>query len=123
MSLLDIARSRGRHRGLASAELRSELDAVSRQKDAATIAAIRYATEATELQQQLDKAGITISGLLHDLGEAQREIDGLRAALANATSVHDLHLHPAVAETQPIPVLPLHLSPLAGTSPSHIPGA
>lgn len=50
------------------------------------------------------------------------ELLELRAFHANATAVGDLAAHPAVAETQPIPVLPLHLSPLAGVSPSHVPG-
>jgi hypothetical protein len=50
------------------------------------------------------------------------ELRELRAFKANATAVSDLGAHPAVAETQPIPVLPLHLSPLASVSPSHVPG-
>ncbi|MFE9844754.1 hypothetical protein [Streptomyces goshikiensis] len=83
MSPLGIARHRGRHRRLSS----SAITALYRQKDAATVAAIKYATEVTELQQQLDTAGITISGLLLDAEEAQREITRLTAALANATTV------------------------------------
>jgi hypothetical protein len=35
------------------------------------------------------------------------ELLELRAFYANATKVGDLRQHPAVAETQPIPVLPL----------------
>ncbi|MGW7329690.1 hypothetical protein ACWGIU_14070 [Streptomyces sp. NPDC054840] len=83
MSLLDIARQHGRHRRLSS----SEVAALHRQKDAATVAAIRYATEATELQLQLDAAGIRISGLLEDLRVEREEGSRLKAALANATSL------------------------------------
>ncbi|WP_412078980.1 hypothetical protein ACLF6K_37185 [Streptomyces xanthophaeus] len=119
MSLLHIARPGGKHRSASRPQIAADLDACRRQKDAATIAAIRYATDAKELQQQLDTAGIELSGVRLDLEEAQREITRLTAALANATSVSDLGQHPAVTETQPIPVLPLHQSPLA--NPAHIP--
>lgn len=57
------------------------------------------------------------------LREQTAELRELRAFHANATAVSDLGQHPTVTATQPIPVLPLHLSPLAGTSPSHVPGA
>ncbi|MFF1341078.1 hypothetical protein ACFVYT_24695 [Streptomyces sp. NPDC058290] len=77
----------GLHRLPSRQQLAADLKAVNRQKDAATIAAIKYATEATELQQQLDEAGITISGLLHDLEIARQEGIRLQAALDNATTV------------------------------------
>ncbi|MFE3583742.1 hypothetical protein [Streptomyces vinaceus] len=95
----------GLHRLPSRQQLAADLRACHRQKDAATIAAIKYATEAEERQQELDAAGITISGLLLDLEEAQREIQSLRAALANATSVSDRPARAAVTETQPIPVV------------------
>lgn len=50
----------------------------------------------------------------------EAEVIALRSQLANSRKVGALTAHPAVTETQPIPVLPLHLSPLA--SPSHVPG-
>lgn len=87
MSLLDIARARGRHRHLSAAELLAELVATRRQKDGATIAAIKYATLAEERQRQLDEAGITISGLLIDLETAREEGIRLQSALDNATHV------------------------------------
>lgn len=87
MSLLYIARARGRHRHLSPAELLAELTATRRQKDGATIAAIKYATLAEERQRQLDEAGITISGLLLDLEIARQEDIRLQAALDNATRV------------------------------------
>jgi hypothetical protein len=77
----------GLHRLPSRQQLAADLKACHRQKDAATVAAIKYATEATELQQQLDAAGIELSGARLDLEEAQREIRRLTAALANATSV------------------------------------
>lgn len=48
------------------------------------------------------------------------ELYELRAFYANATKVGDLSSHPAVTEAQPIPVLPLHQSPLA--NPAHVLG-
>ncbi|MET9467395.1 hypothetical protein ABZY44_21830 [Streptomyces sp. NPDC006544] len=50
--------------------------------------------------------------------ELEAEVTALTSALANALSVSDLSQHPAVTETQPLPVvvLPLHLSPLASPS-------
>ncbi|WP_327300430.1 hypothetical protein [Streptomyces goshikiensis] len=77
----------GLHRLPSRSQLAADLKACHRQKDAATVAAIKYATEVTELQQQLDAAGIELSGVRLDLEEAQREIRRLTAALANATSM------------------------------------
>lgn len=77
----------GLHRLPSRSQLAADLRACHRQKDAATVAAIKYATEVTELQQQLDAAGIEISGLLHDLEIARQEGIRWQAALANATSV------------------------------------
>lgn len=67
----------------------------------------QLAAENGQLQRQLDTAGIELSGARLDLEEAQQELAALRAALANATSASSLHLHQAVAETQPIPVITL----------------
>lgn len=131
MSLLDIARARGRHRLLSPAELLAELTATRRQKDSATIAAIKYATLAEERLQQLDAAGIEMSGLRYDLGEAQREIDGLRAALANATATSSpasqREVGPGDEPTSPtgINVRPLWdaLGIVPGSAdPAHVPG-
>lgn len=104
----------GLHRLPSRSQLAADLKACHRQKDAATVAAIKYATAATELQQQLDAAGIEISGLLLDLAMARQEGIRLQAALDNATSASSLSLHAAVTETQPIPVV----SQPASTSPA-----
>lgn len=116
MSVLGIARPRGRHRRLSP----SEVTALHRQKDAATVAAI-----------QLDAAGIRLSGALWDLEEAQREITSLKAALANATSITP---RPATRDIDPDdqPTSPtgINVRPLwdalgivpGNTSPAHIPG-
>lgn len=127
MSLLGIARPRGRHRRLSP----SEVTALHRQKDAATVAAIHYATLAEERLQQLDAAGIELSGALWDLEEAQREITSLKAALANATSVTP---RPAIRDIapddQPTSPTGINVRPLwdalgivpSNTSPAHVPG-
>lgn len=95
MSLLDIARAPGRHRGLSPAQLLRKIGRLERAVTRAKFTAITYATEATDLraerdqlEQQLDDAGIKISGLLLDLDRARNEGIRLKAALDNATSVH-----------------------------------
>jgi hypothetical protein len=127
MSLLDIARPSGLHRAvdevhrlrhlLAKAHaglglMRYQLDQANAGRDAANA----KVSELGEVTAQLAEA-------TQQLRAQTAELRELRAFYANATKVGDLTAHPAVAETQPIPVLPLHLSPLAGTSPSHVPGA
>lgn len=87
MSLLGIVKAQGQHRSLPAWKLRSLLqDAVLR----AELAEIT----SEERQQQLDAAGIEISGLLYDLEQeraarqtAEQEGIRLKAALDNATSV------------------------------------
>lgn len=121
----------GLHRLPSRQQLAADLKACNRGKDAATVAAIKYATEVAELQQQLDVAGIRISGLLYDAEEAQREIDGLRAALANATSVTAPASQRGIAlDDQPTNPTGTNVRPLwdalgiipGNTSPAHVPG-
>jgi chromosome segregation ATPase len=100
VSLLGIARSHGRHRGATVRELHQRIAALQVSRRELKAAMARLAAENHQLQRQLDGAG-------WGLEEAQREIGSLRAALANATSASDLHLHQAVMETQPIPVITL----------------
>jgi hypothetical protein len=78
-------------------------------------AVLRYRLAITTAER--DTANAKASQLQDELSRA------VEATRQNTTAVSSLTSHPAVAETQPIPVLPLHLSPLAGTSPSHLPGA
>lgn len=93
----------------ANAELRRRLAEATDGRDAANAKASR-----------LGDAELRAAEATRQLQAQTAELRELRAFYANATKVGDLGSHPAVTETQPIPVLPLHLSPLA--SPSHIPG-
>lgn len=131
MTRLGIARPLGLHRLPSRWQLVADLKACHRQKDAATVAAIKYATEAEERQQELDAAGITISGLLLGLEEAQRENAGLRAALANAAATSlpagqrevepdDQPTHPAGINVRPLWDA-LGIVP-GSTDPAHVPG-
>ncbi|MFD5678401.1 hypothetical protein [Streptomyces sp. NPDC127040] len=95
MSILDIARAPGRHRGLSPAQLIRKIGRLERAVNRAKFTAITYATEATDLraerdqlERQLDAAGIEVSGLRLDLDTARKEGIRLQAALDNATSVH-----------------------------------
>ena len=127
MSLLGIARPSGMHRAVdevlrlrylldkaraGNTELRHRLGEATAARDTANAKA-----------SQLRDAEIRAAEATRQLQAQTAELRSLRAFHANATKVGDLGQHPAVTETQPIPVLPLHLSPLAGnTSPSHVPG-
>lgn len=94
MSLLDIARAQGRHRGLSPVQLLLKIARLERAVTRAKFTAVTRAAEAAELEQQLDAAGIEISGLRYDLEQeraarkiAEEEGIRLKAALDNATSV------------------------------------
>lgn len=94
MSFVDMVRTSGRHRGLSPVQLLQKIARLERAVTRAKFAAIAYATEATDLraerdqlEQQLDAAGIEISGHLHGLEIARQEGIRLQAALDNATSV------------------------------------
>ncbi|MCX5407458.1 hypothetical protein OHA37_26795 [Streptomyces sp. NBC_00335] len=126
MSLLDIARPHGRHRAVDEVQrLRSQLVPLlilicdlSRRLAVATAgwdAANAKANRLSSIEE-------TAAEATRQLQAQTAELRELRAFKANATAVSSLTAHPAVTETQPIPVLPLHLSPLAGVSPSHVPG-
>jgi hypothetical protein len=87
MSLIDIVKAQGQHRGLPAWKLRSLLQDAELRVELAEITS-------EERQQQLDAAGIEISGLLYDLEQeraarktAEEEGIRLQAALDNATSV------------------------------------
>lgn len=105
------ARGHGQHRAIDRvALLKGELD--------------KEQARTTDLRRQLevakdgwDAANAKVNRLEDQLARA------VEATRQNQASVSSLTAHPAVTETQPIRVLPLHLSPLAGnTSPSHVPG-
>ncbi|MFG2412341.1 hypothetical protein [Streptomyces goshikiensis] len=117
MTLLGIARPLGLHRAV---------DEVRRLREALAEAAARYAdlsrryAEATTARDaanakasQLRDAHIRAAEATRKLHAQTAELRELRAFKANATRVGDLRTHPAVVETQPIPVVPS-----ASTSPA-----
>lgn len=131
MSLLGIARPLGKHRVPTIRELQRQITELQLSRRLLKATAHRLAVENGQLERDLDKAGIKLSGALYDLEEAQREITELRSALANATSVTT---PPAVREVEPgdAPTSPtgINVRPLwdalgivpGNTSPSHVPG-
>ncbi|HEY9369091.1 hypothetical protein [Streptomyces sp.] len=119
MSLISLPRLRGTgaHRSKPPAQLRQELDH-------ATCHLVALATENdalqaanTQLQNQLDAAGIELSGTRLDLDQAQHHIKALEARLANLTAVSspagERDIDPGDEPTQPVRVVPLSQSPLA----------
>ncbi|MFF5703463.1 hypothetical protein ACFY7H_13280 [Streptomyces sp. NPDC012794] len=109
MSRLAITRHRGQHRAVDRvAVLEHQLE-----KARALAADLQYRLAiATAERKHADAKANQLEGELSGAVEATRQ---------NASAVSSLTWHPAVAETQPIPVLPLHLSPLARTNPSRTP--
>lgn len=81
MSLADIVRAQGQHRGLPPRKLRALL------YNADLRAEVAEAT-AEMLQQQLNTAGIELSGVRLDLETVRAEGIRLQSALDNATTVH-----------------------------------
>ncbi|MFK0045466.1 hypothetical protein ACIQU4_15335 [Streptomyces sp. NPDC090741] len=127
MSLLGISRPPRAHRAVDEvvrlrhllARAHAGLGLMRRQLDAATAGwdtANAKVSQLGEIEAQLAETTQRADAF-------EAEARALRSQLANARKVSGLAAHPAVAETQPIPVVvPLHLSPLAGTAPSHLPG-
>ncbi|MFI5831013.1 hypothetical protein ACIA6C_27830 [Streptomyces sp. NPDC051578] len=110
MSLLHISRPRGQHRAIDRvAVLEQQL---AEAKARASVLQYRLTMATAERDDLIAKA----NRLREELARA------VEATRQNTAAVSSLAAHPAVVETQPIPVLPLHLSPLAGPSPSHVPG-
>lgn len=68
------------------------------------------------LKRQVESGEQTIAQLEAVVRLRDREIDQLKHRLAVGVKAEHV-----IAETQPIPVLPLWQSPLAGTDPAHIP--
>lgn len=134
--MLTRARSLGRHRGKTPAQLRAELDE-------ADCKLIELATEIDQLkaardqlEQQLDEAGIELSGALEDLRAAKQSIRHLDAVvLLRDTEIDKLNerirvgigAEHVIAKTQEIdarelqarftegPVVSLHHAPQADT--------
>ncbi|WP_159040023.1 hypothetical protein [Streptomyces sp. XY533] len=110
MSLL-IARPRGQRRAI-------DRVAVLEHQLAKAEAGIRL------LQQRLAEANTArdaANAKANQLGEALAR--AVEATRQNQQAVSSLTAHPAVTDTQPNPVLPLHLAPFASPDPAHVPGA
>lgn len=125
MSLISGA---GLHRLPSRQQLAADLKACHRQKDAATIAAIKYATEATELRRELEEVHAQLFGLQGQLEIAQLEGSRLQSELANATRVtvpatfaRDIWPGEEPTHPQGTDVRTLRAQ-FAGASPSHVPG-
>ncbi|MFE2140249.1 hypothetical protein ACFXA3_00520 [Streptomyces sp. NPDC059456] len=85
MSLADIVRPHGRHRGATIRELHNRIEALQTSRRVLKSNMAALAAENSLLQRQLDTAGIELSGARLDLETAEREGIRLQAALDNAT--------------------------------------
>ncbi|MBT2467790.1 hypothetical protein J7E97_07870 [Streptomyces sp. ISL-66] len=109
MSIL-IARPRGQHRAIDRIPVLEHQLA----KAEAGIRLLRQRlAEATEARDAANAKASRLEDQLLVAVEATRQ---------NTTAVSSLTAHPAVTAAQPIPVLPLHQSPLAAAGPAHVPG-
>jgi chromosome segregation ATPase len=109
VSLL-IARQRGQHRAI-------DRVAVLEHRLARAEAGLRLLQQRlAEANDARDKANARASQLEDQL------LTAAEATRQNQTAVSSLTAHPAVADTQPFQVLPLHLAPFASISPTRIPG-
>lgn len=92
--MLTRARSLGRHRGKTPAQLRAALDTADCTLIGLATQVDELRAERAQLEDQLDKAAIKVSGALYDLQSMTADRDRLqvelidaRAELANATRV------------------------------------
>jgi septal ring factor EnvC (AmiA/AmiB activator) len=112
-------RGTGQHRGKSPAQLRRELDQATCDLVALATRLYEVTEERTRLEEQLDAAGIELSGVRLDLCTTEAELAAVTARLANATAitvppaVRDTS-HSADQATQPINVRPLWDAPVAG---------
>ncbi|MEU0831243.1 hypothetical protein [Streptomyces sp. NPDC005969] len=142
MSMLNRARSLGRHRGKTPAQLRAELD----EADCALIGLATEIDEArkeySKVEAQLDAAGIELSGAREDLTAARQTITQLEAVVKLRDQEIDrlaeririgIGAEHVIAETQEIDVrdirarfaaglvVTLAHSPQAAVDPTHVP--
>jgi uncharacterized coiled-coil DUF342 family protein len=105
------ARGHGQHRAVDEVtRLRAELD--------------QERARSADLRRQLDTATTGWDKANAKVNRLRDERDrAVEATRQNQTAVSSLTAHPAVTDTQPIPVLPLHLAPFASPDPAHVPGA
>jgi chromosome segregation ATPase len=130
VSLTTPWRGRGQHRGKTAPQLRRELDKALCDLVALATRLYEVTADRNQLEAQLDEAGIDLSGALHDLETAQRELTAVKAQLANATAISAPAGRRDVADgdqpTQPIPVLTLQQAHGIGPvlpvrDPGHVP--
>lgn len=111
MSLADIVRPHGRHRAVDEV---ARLRAQSLSLVVLVCHLMRRLVEATAARDAANAKASRLGDAELRAAEATRRLEAqtaelreLRAFKANATRVGDLKSHPAVAETQPIPVVSL----------------
>ncbi|WP_432027406.1 hypothetical protein [Streptomyces sp. 1222.5] len=119
MSITQDLRTRAKHRGKTPWQLVQTIGRLERQADVRECELVGLATRVSELyaernqlEQQLDEAGIELSGAREDLRQAREELAAYRAAEANATRVDVPPMvrdtsDPADQATAPIDVRPL----------------
>ena len=152
-SLIPALKGVGRHRGKTPAQLRAELDEATCHLVALATEIDELRAERNQLEQQLDAAGIELSGARHDLRTADNECKRLEAAVtawecrwANAhpirvpaprdlrgdderpTAPTDVSSLRAIVPVVPIPQRPTfpiteRAAAPDATSPAHIPAA
>ncbi|MFJ3812227.1 hypothetical protein ACIPWE_38430 [Streptomyces sp. NPDC090073] len=119
MSITQDLRTRRKHRGKTPWQLVQTIGRLERQADARECELVGLATRVSELyaernqlEQQLDEAGIELSGAREDLRQVREQLAAYRAAEANA---HRVDVPPMVRDTSdpadqataPIDVRPL----------------
>lgn len=80
MSLLTTVRSAARHRGKSTAQLREELDQANDERDKTNASLDELGNAYLTVVEQLDQAGIDLSGALEDLRVAHEHSTQLRLA-------------------------------------------
>lgn len=122
----------GLHRLPSRLQLAADLKTCRREKDTAEVAAIKYATEATELRKELEEVHAQLFGLQGQLEIAQLKGSRLQAELANATRVtvpatFARNIWPGEEPTHPhgldVTTLRARFADRPGsTDPAHVPG-
>ncbi|MGW1015638.1 hypothetical protein [Streptomyces niveus] len=94
MSIVQDLRTRARHRGLTPFQLIQKIGRLERENDGMACQLVALTTEIGELlaernqlEQQLDTAGIELSGAREDLAEQNAELAALRAFKANTLAI------------------------------------
>lgn len=108
MSVIDTLAAHARHRRLTRNQLMVKLGRLEAEADNLVCELVALTTEndaikseRNQLEQQLDTAGIELSGVREDLAEAEQELTELRAFKANVLSVSDLSAQSGPAAPAP----------------------